>query len=330
MDARRGKKCFYHPSEPSIVVNPNGRVTKTYACCDGSKLNGCEVSRDHTFGILDEAAIRELKQFAFTPPPNTKSRKRRAISLDCEMVGVRGENGREVSVLARVGAIDYITSEVLIDVFVEPEGHVIDWRTPYSGITPSLMNDAVNDGKALKGWKDTRDLLWQFIDTQTILVGHALHNDLEMLHMVHTMVVDSEILTKEAVGPDTARTWSLKDLSAELLHFLVQDKQEGHDCLEDAFAAREIVFWCLQNPVDLQRWGAAKKKVLEQAAAEKAELRKEQKYQGDSRRSEFRTDGRYYHEKESESRSSRHYEQKHDYYRPMSEGRSRYYWKRNR
>lgn len=330
MDARRGRKCFYHPSEPTIVAKPDGGVTKTYSCCDGSKVNGCAINRDHQFGVLDEAAIQELKQSAFTPPPSTKTQKRRAVALDCEMVGVRAENGQEVSVLARLGALDYLTGEVLIDVLVEPEGHVIDWRTPYSGITPSLMNEAINNGKTLKGWKEARDLLWQFIDTQTILVGHALHNDLKVLRMVHTMVVDSEILTKEAVGPNTARTWGLKHLSAELLRFLVQDKQEGHDCMEDAFAAREVVLWCLRNPADLQRWAAEKKEILRKAAAEKADLRIEKRYRKDTQKLELRPRGRDNHEEEAERRRLRRYEEEDEYYRATRENRARHHWERNR
>lgn len=38
--------------------------------------------------------------------------------------------------------------------------------------------------------------------------------------------------------------------------FLDRDIQtgNGHDCLEDTFAAREVILWCLQNTKELGKW----------------------------------------------------------------------------
>ncbi|CAG8525094.1 5404_t:CDS:2, partial [Acaulospora colombiana] len=60
------------------------------------------------------------------------------IAVDCEMVGV-GKNGK-TSMLARVSIVNY-RGETLLDKFVKPTEEVIDYRTPCSGITPSLLEN---------------------------------------------------------------------------------------------------------------------------------------------------------------------------------------------
>lgn len=56
------------------------------------------------------------------------------------------------------------------------------------------------------------------------------------------------------------RNWGLKTLCRELLGISVQDHVEsGHNSVEDAFAARKLVLWCLENTSELNAWGARKK-----------------------------------------------------------------------
>lgn len=45
----------------------------------------------------------------------------------------------------------------------------------------------------------------------------------------------------------------------------IQTSDRGHNALEDAYAARDVVIWCIRNPEDLKVW------------AEKAQLQEEQK-----------------------------------------------------
>ncbi|OCL11475.1 ribonuclease H-like protein, partial [Glonium stellatum] len=159
------------------------------------------------------------------------------VALDCEMVGVKG--GR--SELALLSAVDYITGEVLINTFVYPNVKVVDWRTCFSGITPSAMNLAKSEGRILGGWEEARSELWKHIDASTILVGHALQHDLDVLRVVHNRVVDSGILAKNAVGAGVRRQWGLKILCAEFLGTKIQNHgKKGHDCLEDTYATREV------------------------------------------------------------------------------------------
>lgn len=90
------------------------------------------------------------------------------------MVGI-GPNGKD-HMLARVSIVNE-KGEIIMDKYVKPTQPVIDYRTQYSGIKPSHLENA-----------------YHFVDVQAevsrikfnrILVGHALHNDLKVLKMEH-------------------------------------------------------------------------------------------------------------------------------------------------
>jgi DNA polymerase III epsilon subunit-like protein len=99
-----------------------------------------------------------------------------------------------------VCAVDYFTGAVLLNRFVHPGERVRDWRTKIHGITDATIEKAVSQRHALAGWTDARAELWKLIDQNTILVGHALQHDLDVLRMVHTWVMESAILARNAVS----------------------------------------------------------------------------------------------------------------------------------
>jgi DNA polymerase III epsilon subunit-like protein len=193
-----------------------------------------------------------------TPAYDPMNVKRSAVALDCEMVGVGDNKNSEI---ARISAIDYLTGEILIDTLVEPLQRVTDWRTKYSGITKATMTAAVTQGRILKGWPGARVSLFNHIDANTVIVGHALNHDLIALGIQHQRVVDSAILTSGAVGSNIKRRWGLKDLCNQLLGIEIQNQgKAGHDSVEDAFAAREVVLWCIEHPDRLKQWGLKQRK----------------------------------------------------------------------
>ncbi|KAJ5408532.1 hypothetical protein N7509_002415 [Penicillium cosmopolitanum] len=198
--------------------------------------------------------------------------RRTAIVLDCEMVGVAGGRSAVVS----LSAIDFFTGEVLINDIVNPTEKVVDWRARYSGVSLARMRRACASGEALRGWKAARQRLWEFMNPNTILIGHSLDNDLDVLGILHHNIVDTAILTAEAVFLPVSHTtrmsrrWGLKPLVDE---FLSRDIQvgKGHSALEDACATRDVLFWCMCNPHLLQVW-AEQNRIREEkrVAAEKA------------------------------------------------------------
>ncbi|KAJ5375713.1 Exonuclease RNase T/DNA polymerase III [Penicillium concentricum] len=221
-----------------------------------------------TRGFIFRAGLADVsRRPSKRPPPKTGHfrqvprssdglPKRRAIVLDCEMVQV--EAGRRE--LAFLSAIDFLTGKVLIDNYVQPKTKVVNWDSRFSGVTPGAMNKAVKKGTALNGWEGARLKLWEFMDSETVLVGHSLNNDLDVLGIIHWNIVDSSIITSEAVfytvhaGEPLNRTWSLKTLTNELVNYDIQVGKQGHSALEDAHATRDIVVWCLRYPEHLKVW----------------------------------------------------------------------------
>jgi len=170
------------------------------------------------------------------------------------MVGVVGGQNE----LIQLCMADYLTGEIIINTLVSPTRKVIDWRTRISGVTPSAIAIAEARQQTLRGWRQARQEIWKHIDVDTILVGQSLQNDLAVLKMIHTRVVDSGIPAKQAVGEGTVREWGLKRLCHELLGIEIQTGKRGHDCMEDALAAREVVLWCSHNLQVLADWGRVK------------------------------------------------------------------------
>jgi len=196
----------------------------------------------------------KFQSFRATPPACIHKPTFRAVTLDCEMAGVTG--GQNELILLCVA--DYFTGAILLNRLVSPTQRVTDWRRKIHGVTASVMELAIRQGQALAGWREARDELWKFIDGDTILVGHALHHDLDVLRMIHRRVVDSAILARNAVG--MSRQWGLKDLCNELLHIGLRENKAGvHDCMEDVLATREVVLWCIRNQQGLHAWAKIKR-----------------------------------------------------------------------
>jgi DNA polymerase III epsilon subunit-like protein len=207
-----------------------------------SKIHQAYARTKHGYGTPKVSPNSIYKR---APSPCPDLHKRAAVVIDCEMV----ETTRVKNELARLSAVDFVTGEVLINDLVYPDGDVVDWRSRITGLNPHLMNDALQRGTLLKGWQLARSELWKYIDTDTILVGHSLNHDLKAL------VVDSAILTSEAV-PGSNRQFALVKLCDELIQVPIRTHDGGtHSALEDSFATREVVLWCLNNTMALQAWG---------------------------------------------------------------------------
>lgn len=213
------------------------------------------------------------------------ARKISAIAIDCEMVGVRG--GRQT--LAFLTAIDFLTGEVLINRYVDPVEEVVNWRFEVSGVTQTIMAGAVAAGEAFGSWREARDKLWEFMDESTVLVGHSLKYDLEVLGMCHAKVVDSAILISETVYPSAISTrplprqWGLKTLAKDFLSLAIQTSNFGHSALEDTYATRDVVIWCIMNPEKLKLWAEnARRQEEEHKIARKQQRQAKRRSKGKS------------------------------------------------
>lgn len=136
-----------------------------------------------------------------------------------------------------------------------------DYNTRFSGVTEE------NHSKATAPLALIRKTLDKFINQETILVGHALDNDLKTMRIVHKRCVDTAILFPHRAGPPYRRAlkdmwvcrsylgvhfslWNFAcDRVREKLGKLIQtgDASTGHSSAEDAGASLDLVRWFILN-----------------------------------------------------------------------------------
>jgi RNA exonuclease 4 len=161
------------------------------------------------------------------------------VAIDCEMVGVGGEENR--SVLARVSMVNYHGTQIY-DSFVKPKEFVTDWRTHVSGIAPKHMAHA-------RSFEEVQTDVAAIIKDR-ILIGHAIRNDLEVLMLGHPKkdIRDTSRFSgfrKYSAG----RTPSLKKLAQEVLGVEIQTGE--HSSIEDARATM-LLFRRFKQQFDIE------------------------------------------------------------------------------
>ncbi|KAL4513264.1 hypothetical protein Ndes2526B_g02036 [Nannochloris sp. 'desiccata'] len=161
-------------------------------------------------------------------PTSPSAQLPKMLALDCEMVGV-GKRG-DRSILARVSVVNS-EGAVVYDSFVAPTEKVTDYRTKWSGVRHSNLKDAPSfEQVKLK----VKELL-----RGRVLVGHAVHNDLEVLGIAHpeSDLRDTsrypplmKVLTNGRIKPR-----ALRHLAQEHLTLAIQAAE--HCSIEDARAS---------------------------------------------------------------------------------------------
>ncbi|KAE9371220.1 RNA exonuclease 4 [Stipitochalara longipes BDJ] len=166
------------------------------------------------------------------------------IGIDCEMVGVGGEEDR--SVLARVSIVNFHGTQVY-DSFVKPKEFVTDWRTHVSGVSPKNMATA-------RTFEQVQEDVAAIMN-ERVIVGHAIKNDLEAMMLGHPKrdIRDTSRFSgfrKYSAG----RTPSLKKLAKEILGVDIQGGE--HSSIEDARATM-LLFRRHKSAFDIEhakRW----------------------------------------------------------------------------
>jgi len=159
-------------------------------------------------------------------------------ALDCEMIYTTG--GFRI---ARVSVVDASGKEVFDELIKMDDGvEVVDLNTRFSGIR--LEEYAT---RAVLPLESVRRALARLIGADTILIGHALDNDLRALRLVHRRVVDTTALFPHTRGPPYRR--ALRDLTKEYLNRSIQQggALKGHSSVEDSVASLDLVKWFVLN-----------------------------------------------------------------------------------
>jgi hypothetical protein len=161
--------------------------------------------------------------------------------------------------MIRLSALSWPEGEELIDVLVRPVGEVLDLNTRFSGVSLSQFNKAIpfesnteergdstsEDGDLepelmkVESPAAARKLLFDQIDQNTALIGHAVDNDLNVLRVIHPFIVDTVLLYPHPRG--LPARYGLKMLTNKYLQRDIQHLDTGHDSKEDAKATGELV-----------------------------------------------------------------------------------------
>lgn len=178
-----------------------------------------------------------------------------AVALACSKV-ILADGAQEV---VKVAAVDVVSGRILMNhlVCTSPNAAVADWHSASTGLFAWRdMERARSYGyKVFRGWSAVRSALHQFIDKDTILVGHRLRSDLDALRMIHGQAIDvAKVYEKAANGPLNKMQLGLDSMCKQLFDTELKDDPEyGRDVLMNAFAARDIVLWASKNEETLRK-----------------------------------------------------------------------------
>lgn len=246
-EEKRRPKCRFHPGTVvNKVSNPpsHPRIDLTryqhFTCCNKFLYTpGCVERENHIIRTYQPGELEATWQMYETPTTRTHW-TRRAVALDCEMgIACTGE-----SELIRVSLIDYFSGEVLLDSLVYPTIPMLHFSTKYSGVTRGMIEHARQRGHCIRGRDQARQLLWRYINSETLVVLHGGKGDLLALRWIHPAVIDTYMV--ESSRKDGSEKRSLKYLAEAILGVAIQ-RGAGHDSVEDAMACRGLVHWYVGN-----------------------------------------------------------------------------------
>jgi len=158
----------------------------------------------------------------------TATDPRKVVAIDCEMV--ESAKGME---LCQCVAVDW-QGNTLMNELVMPRREITTYNSLWSGVTAETLKGVTTRVE------DIQEGLKKWITGSTILIGHGLDNDLRVLELIHSRVVDTSVIyphNKEGFK------YSLKSLANKHLKRDIQsgDGTSGHNPVEDALAALDLV-----------------------------------------------------------------------------------------
>lgn len=229
--------CVYHYGK---IRARKRKRPPIYTCCGASiherAQPGCFRALCHVWSGIDLPKARgfvgPFHGYVSTSKPECLAQNPGVFALDCEMgfttVGFE---------LIRVTVVEVDGSEIY-DSLVWTEHPILDYNTKFSGITHRDMERG-----SPKTLTQVQTDLLQLFNSETILVGHALENDLRALKLFHTKICDTSSVFPHEFGLPY-RT-SLRLLAKQKLHIRIQEDESGHDSYEDARISMDLILWKL-------------------------------------------------------------------------------------
>ncbi|KAJ5174474.1 RNA exonuclease 3 [Penicillium canariense] len=258
-----GGLCIHHNSRPIYPPRKKtdhytGSADPYFSCCGESVGTsvGCTKSPHHVFKVSEPKRLASILQFEPTPQQPDKG-PMDPVCFDCEM----GYTTQGLE-LIRLTAVSWPEGRELLDILVRPIGEVLDLNSRYSGVFPEHYANAIpygtssstsmphSQGEDKKQQKPmqvvespaaARKLLFEFLQPDTPLIGHAIDNDLNVCRIIHPTIIDTVILYPAPRGGLPNRQ-SLKNLARKYLDRDIQTGgDKGHDSKEDSIATGELV-----------------------------------------------------------------------------------------
>ncbi|PYI10298.1 hypothetical protein BO78DRAFT_237978 [Aspergillus sclerotiicarbonarius CBS 121057] len=256
-----GGQCTYHPGKALYPPRKKtdhitGHKDAYFSCCNESvgTSAGCTKGKTHVFKVSETKRLASIFQFENTPAQPGKG-PLPPVSFDCEM----GYTTQGLE-LIRLTAVSWPKGEALLDVLVRPIGEVLDLNSRFSGVFPEHYTKAVpyggsiqtsaavlEDGEAevpslqvVESPAAARALLFEYLQPDTPLIGHAIDNDLNACRIIHPTIIDTVLLYPHPRG--LPLRMSLKVLCKRHLDRDIQTGgSRGHDSKEDAIATGDLV-----------------------------------------------------------------------------------------
>ncbi|CAE7266759.1 SDN1 [Symbiodinium sp. CCMP2456] len=196
-----------------------------------------ELTRAHPnfglfFGLAGLGEGRRRSRAA-APDPEALQAEDVLVAVDCEMVST----DLEEDALARV-CVCNARGELLLDRLVRPPGKVTDARSSITGIE---AKDLEVDYRL----EDAQADILGLIHPLTVVVGHTLHKDLDVLRLDAPLVLDISLLY--GVEGQPKRRPALAQL---VQHILGQDDFRAtgtHDCAQDVLVTMQIALQRLRG-----------------------------------------------------------------------------------
>lgn len=252
-------KCTYHWARPFRPPKEKGGNAKEsfYPCCNEAigVSAGCTRAGNHVFKVSDPKRLASILQFESTPQrPDEKPKP--PVTFDCEM----GYTTKGLE-LIRLTAVSWPEGNQILDILVRPMGEILDLNSRFSGVWPEQLAKAVPYGHKVEeaNQSDSEDgeveepslqivespiaartLLFELIQPDTVLIGHAIDNDLNVCRIIHPTIIDTVLLFPHPKGLPIR--FGLKMLSNRYLDRSIQTGGAlGHDSKEDARATGDLV-----------------------------------------------------------------------------------------
>lgn len=229
--------CVYHVQKARYNKE---RKIKEFPCCGASLesyssiSDGCTKLPHHVYRFENYTQLSNISPFKTT---SFIEGEKNVLALDCEMAFT--SKGYE---MIRLTIVDFWTSKTLYDEVIQPQGEIIDLNSQFSGIHHIDKETAPTFFEAEKEYLSPK-----MINKNSILIGHGLDNDLQVMRLIHDRIIDTAVLY-----PAGKFKSSLKNLSFEVLSRKIQSGE--HDSSEDAIASMDVIKKKCNIPLDKKSW----------------------------------------------------------------------------